>query len=260
VYVVGLLTASLAPIRSRLYLNAMYFWLSATTTMLLGFVFWSIIARVHSPEVVGIVGTVISTLILLPQISQLGMGQALIRFIPQNQQAAPLLISRSLLAVSVAALLSGSIFLGSVPLWSEDLTNLLWESPGHAGVYLILVVLAAAWSLLNPIFVAYRRGIFVLGQSLTLGVLRIPLALLLGSLGSAFGIIAGHGLALFASTLLFTLVFLPQCMSRLRLPLAFDAWRLIPVAPFALSNLASNLLIGFAWLLLPSIVLVLVGP
>jgi O-antigen/teichoic acid export membrane protein len=246
-------------LRSSLYTNTAYLWLGEIFFALLGFAFWAVVARFYSPEAVGLSGAAIASLVLLGQVAQLGLGYALIRFIPANYDDALLLMGRSLVAVVIASLLAGLVFLGSLPLWSQDLRDLLWQGPVHAGAFLVFVVFASVWALLTFTFIAYRSGISVMAQRLTVGVLRIPLAVLLGGLGTAFGIVAGHGLAVVGGTLLLGLVFLPRCTGRWRPPLALDVWRLAPVVPFAVSNLASHLLSVLAWQLLPLPVVALAG-
>jgi O-antigen/teichoic acid export membrane protein len=244
---------------SRLYTNTAYLWSGELSWSLLGFVFWAVVARWYSPEAVGLAGTIITSIVLLAQGAQLGLGYVLIRLIPQGEEGAPALLGRSLVAVMLASLVVGLIFLGTLPLWSKDLRDLLWQGPGSAVLYLVFVGLVAESNLLRFIFVAYRRGVYVLAQRIIVGVLRIPLAILLGGLGSAFGIVAGHGLATLAGILLVGLLPLPQYTGRLRISLALDVWRLAPVAPMALSNLASHVLTVLAWQLLPLPVIALAG-
>jgi O-antigen/teichoic acid export membrane protein len=243
-----------------LYTNTFYLWLSAFSVSLLGFAFWTLVARLYSPEEVGIGGAVVTSLIVLSQVSQLGLGHTLIRFIPQSGQEALLLLSRSLIATVAASMFIGLVFLSTLPLWSEDLRDLLWNTPVRAGSFLIFVVIATLWVTLNPIFIAYRRAVFVLALNLVALILRLLLVVPFGVLGSsAMGIVAGHGLAILGGTLLAMLVFLPRCTGRLGLPLAFDVWRLIPQAPFSLSNLTSHALTVLVWQLLPLPVMALAG-
>jgi O-antigen/teichoic acid export membrane protein len=242
----------------RLYTNAGFLWLGLVGLGLLGFAFWAVVARLYSPAAVGLAGTALTSVMLLTEVSHLGLSYALIRFIPQSGEGAPFLVSRSLAVVAITSFLSGLIFLSTVALWSQDLSDILWQRPGYAGGYLTLIVFAAMVGILKSIFIAYRRAVLVLALNLALGILRIPLAVLLGVLGSALGIVAGHGIAILVSVLLGLLVFLPWCIGR-RLPLAVDLWRLVPLTSFALSNLASYMLTVSVWTLLPLLVISLMG-
>lgn len=255
-----LLSMTLKLLRSTLYTNAVYLWLGRVALAILGFAFWAVVALLYPPEVVGLAGTAITALVLLGQVAQLGLGYVLIRYIYQIQDEADRFLGRSLAVVVVASLLVGLIFLASLPGWSHELQGLLWRSPGYAGTYLLFVVVTTVWAFFSFMFIAYRRGIFVLGQNLTLGILRIPLVVLLGGLGhSAFGVVAGHGLAVLAGIFLVVFFFLPRCTGSWRLPMALDIWRLAPHIPFALSNMASHLLTVLVWQLLPLSVIVLAG-
>lgn len=254
----GLLVVSLMPLRSKLYTNTAYLWFGEATFDLLGFAFWAVAARLYPPEVVGLGGAAIASLVFLAQVAQFGLGYAFIRYLHQAQDGPDRLLGRSLAGTAVISFLSGLILLGSLPLWSHDLRELLWRSPGYAGAYLLFVVFNTIWALLHFIFIAYRRSVFVMSQRLVAGVLRIPLVVLLSGIGSAFGVLAGHGLAIIVGTLV-ALFFLSRCTGKLHPPLALDLWRLAPLAPFALSSLASHVLTILAWQLLPLSIIALAG-
>jgi O-antigen/teichoic acid export membrane protein len=255
----GRFVVPLMPLRSKLYTNTAYLWFGEAAFDLLGFAFWAVAARLYPPEVVGLGGTAITSLVFLAQVAQFGLGYVFIRHLHQAQDGPDRLLGRSLAGTAVTSLLSGLILLGSLPLWSHDLRELLWRSPGYAGAYLLFVVFNTIWALLNFIFIAYRRSVFVMSQRLIAGVLRIPLVVLLSGMGSAFGVLAGHGLAILVGTFLVALFFLPRCTGKLYPPLALDLWRLAPLVPFALSSLASHVLTVLAWQLLPLAIIALAG-
>ncbi len=255
---VRLLANPLRLLRSRLYTNTAYLWLGEIAFALLGFAFWTVAARLYSPDAVGLAGVALSAILVLAQVSQLGLGYALIRAIPQSGHEAALLLSRSLVVVSAASVLIGVVFLSSLPMWSQDLKDLLWR-PVAGGGFLVFAVFATVAGLFRFIFVAYQRADFVLAITMVIGALRLPLIALLGGLGSAMVIVAGHGLAVLAAILLAGLVFLPRCTGRLYLPLGLDVWRLAPLAPFALSNLVSQVLTVLVWQVLPLVVISLAG-
>jgi O-antigen/teichoic acid export membrane protein len=255
----GYITTSLRLVRSSLYTDTVYLCLAAGVFALLGFLFWAVVARLYSPQAVGIGGTAVTSLILLAQASHLGLGYAMIRFIPQAGEDAPLLLSRSLVTVGVVALLLALIFVLTVPLWSQDLKGVLWASPGHAASFLAFAVLLTVLGFLRFVFTAYRRSIFVLALNLGVCALRIPVVVLLGALESTMAIIAGYGLAVPVVIMLAMFVFLRRCTGQSKLPLALDIWRLVPLAPFALSNLASHVLTLLAWQVLPLAVIALTG-
>ena len=255
----GPLSAALQPLRSRLYTNVGYLWVTALAVSFLGFAFWTVVARQYPPEAVGLGGTVVTSLIIVSQVSQLGLGYAVIRFVHQSGHEAPLLLTRSIVAAAVASMFIGLVFLSTLPLWSQDLGGLLRRDPGSAGSFLMWVVVATLWAALNSIFIAYRRAVFVLALNLGALILRLPMVVALATMGSAMGIIAAHGLAVLAGTVLGALVFLPRCTGRRVLPPAFDVWKLAPLMPFALSNLVSHVLAVLSWQVLPLAVIALAG-
>ena len=130
---VRLLANPLRLLRSRLYTNTAYLWLAQIAFALLGFAFWTVAARLYSPDAVGLAGVALSAIIVLAQVSQVGLGYALIRSIPQSGPEGTLLLSRSLVAVSTASVLIGVVFLSSLPMWSQDLKDLLWRPVAEIG-------------------------------------------------------------------------------------------------------------------------------
>ena len=190
----------------------------------------------------------------------MGLGHALIRYIPQSGDDVPVLVSRSLAGAALASLVIGLVFMSSLALWSQDLSHLLWQGPGQAVGFLAFVVFTTLMALLRSVFVAFLRSGLVLALVLAVQLLRFPLPVALGGLGWAFGIVSGQGVAALGGILLATIVFLPRCLDGRRLPLALDVWKLAPMASFALSNFVSNLFIGFSWLAMPLLVIALVDP
>jgi O-antigen/teichoic acid export membrane protein len=254
-----LIITCLGPLRSRLYTNTGYLWLDVCTVALQGFAFWAVVARLYSPEAVGVGGTALSSILILAQVSQLGLGYALIRHIPQSRQKSVQLLSRSLLGVAVASLIAGLIFLVTIPLWSHELKHLLWQDAGNAIGFVVVSTFVTVLGLLRFIFVAYSRGVYVLLLHLATGFLRIPAAVLLVGLGSASGIVAGYGAASLVGVLLGLWLFLPKCTGYRWLPLMLDVGKLRPIVPFALSNLVSHVITVMAWQLLPLPIIALAG-
>jgi hypothetical protein len=195
-------------LRSQLYTNTAYLCFAILAFALLEFAFWAAVARLYQPEAVGSGGSAVTALVVLSQVSQLGLGYALIRFIPHSGPEAPLLLSRSLVAVTAAPLLTSVLFLGTLPFWSPDLQDVLWKNAGYVGGFVAFVTFVTVAEQLRFTFIAYRRGIFVLALNLLIGLLRLPVVTLLAGLGSAFGIVTAHGLAVLLTILLAALFFL----------------------------------------------------
>ena len=106
-HAVGLLTTSLQPLRSRLYTNAAYLWLGEIGFAALGFVFWNVVARLYPPETVGLAGTAVISITMLAMVASLGLGEAFVRFMPQDGDEARLMLGRCLAIMPAAAVLVG---------------------------------------------------------------------------------------------------------------------------------------------------------
>ena len=72
--------------RVSLYRNAVYLMLDNAIPALSGFAFWVIAARLYSAENVGIASATISVTGLLVAFSTLGLGNTLIRFLPNARE------------------------------------------------------------------------------------------------------------------------------------------------------------------------------
>src|ERR687885_2667573 len=72
----------LAHVRLPIYRNAYALVLSSATTSGLGVVYWTLAARLYTPEAVGLNAAAISAMMFLAGVSQLNLMSALVRFIP----------------------------------------------------------------------------------------------------------------------------------------------------------------------------------
>jgi O-antigen/teichoic acid export membrane protein len=190
----------------RLYTNSTYLIADQALTVLTGFLFWIIVARLYTSEHVGLAAALISSIMLLANISTLGFNFAFLRFIPDSKFVSEDVINRGLTTVALASLMVAFVFLAGLPLWSRSLL-FIGDSISLA---LTLILGTLAWglfTLLDSAFVGLRRAIFVPIKNLSSQVLRlflITLAFALGGLGVqgivsawTFPVLAVLGITLF---------------------------------------------------------------
>ena len=68
--------------KDPLHKNAIYLMMNHLVTSGLGFIFWMIVARYYPPEEVGLASVIISSMLLIAILGNLGFGIGLIRFLP----------------------------------------------------------------------------------------------------------------------------------------------------------------------------------
>ncbi len=103
-----------------LYRNAVYLMLTSGVSAVLGFAFWVVVARLYPTSDVGLGSALISAAGLLSFIGTLGLGFAIIRYLPRSENKARLLNS-SFTFASIAAMLVALVFLAGLPFWSPKL-------------------------------------------------------------------------------------------------------------------------------------------
>lgn len=180
--------AALSPLQrtltDSLYRNSILLMTSTTVTASFGFLFWIISARLFSPDQIGLATTLISVTALVSNSAQLGFNNGLIKYLPTSHHPNEL-ISTSMVAVCVPAILLSVGYLAALPVVAPNLAPILGQ-PASAAVFVALGVAAAVNQLVDDAFVAFRSSAYVLAKGALQSVLRpllsIPLAVV-GALG-----------------------------------------------------------------------------
>ncbi len=103
-----------------LYKNSIYLMLSSVIMAGFGFFFWTINARLFSAHDVGLATTLISAATLLVSLSGLGLGIALIRFLPASKNKSHKINSCLTVALLFSVIVS-TIFLLGINVFSPGL-------------------------------------------------------------------------------------------------------------------------------------------
>ncbi len=237
-----------------LYSNAFYLMAANVTTSVFGFVFWVVAARFYPPEVVGLASALISAAGLLAGLSYLGLGMALIRFLPQAGDGAARMVNTALTVGALAALVASGVFLAGLGWWSPSL-----EFVRHSPLFLIAFVLTAVvtvlWTLVSETFVASRAAGFVLAGALVFSVLKVALVVAMVAYFSTFGIFGAWGMALGVTVLLGIAWFLPRAQPGYRPSVIVDRGVLKEVFRYSFGNYVSFLFWGIPGWVLPILVL-----
>jgi O-antigen/teichoic acid export membrane protein len=154
--------------------------MSSAVMSALGLPFWALAARQYTTETVGLSSTVISAMVLVSGISQLGMSSVLPRYLPGAQTR-----TRRLIAMSYLSTGAMSIFVASLAAW----TSAAWAPPvkflgDDAGWFALFVGATLAWTILSledSVLIGMRQARWVLGENAIFALAKLGLVVLLAS-------------------------------------------------------------------------------
>jgi O-antigen/teichoic acid export membrane protein len=157
---------------------------SALLTALAGLVGWLVAARTLSPSEVGHASAFVNAFLMIAALSELGTGQAMLRWLPRTGSAAPVLVRR-VYAVTLATCLVLSV------VWALSASGIVGRATdplGRTGTTVLFVVAGLAWTLFHlqdDVLTGAGAARWVPLENLLFGAVRIVLLLVLaGPLGS----------------------------------------------------------------------------
>jgi O-antigen/teichoic acid export membrane protein len=167
----GRLRAHLA---SPLYRNAYYLLLGAGAGSLLGFVFWTLAARRYSANAVGLSSVLISAMMIVSGISQLGLNAVLFRYLPGAGPWTRMLVLRSYaLTTVISAILGAAAALGS-SLWAPE-ADFLHATPEWILGFAVATVAWTIFSLQDGVLTGLRQARWVPLENSLFSALKIVL-------------------------------------------------------------------------------------
>lgn len=246
-------------VKTSLVSNWIMYVLSAGGTSLLGFVFWTALARTRPPDDIGLASGLLSAAALLGGVANLGFGFALIRYLPGEPVGTSRfrLLNTSFTLSGITGLFVALFFVLVVEWLAPELSPLLGSLAGV--VLLVLLVIAGAWSTLtDQVLMAYRQGVLLLTKNLLVGGIKIPLALLVLT-GAVIGIGQSVAVSLLVVIGWVVLAVLPRLERGYRVRAAITARAVPRLVGFGLPNHVASWLWESPKHLLPILVLNLMG-
>ena len=192
--------------KDKLYSNSLYLMLNSIVLTGFGFVFWTINAKLYSPNDVGLATTIISAMGLIATLSGFGMGISLVRFLPHAKDPSKNINSSFFISTLIAICIS-SIFILGLSIFSPKLL-FIKQNILMALFFILGVIISVIASLCTSVFLAFREAKYVLWQSSIFSVIKIALPFFLVSF-AAFGIFGSWVIALAIALLqsLYVLIF-----------------------------------------------------
>ena len=173
-----------------------------TTTMMAagGAVFWVVAARLQSPEVVGVAGSLVSASDSLALFAQLGLNITLLQVLPKSERRAADIASAALI-VGAAGMVLALGYALLTPITSERIHEVL-DSPLAIALFSVLVAGCALNMLTDQIFLSINKiWSFLRLNGIFLGLAKCTLPFVLAG-GGALGLYGSVGGATLACALI----------------------------------------------------------
>jgi O-antigen/teichoic acid export membrane protein len=234
-------------------LNAGSLFGTTAVTSVLGFVFWSVAARLFPAVAVGDAAAYASATMLLGSIASLGLGTLLVAELPRHPGKERSLVVAALAAVGVA----GTILAGVVAIIASRLSPqlaTLIDSVEDIALFATGVALTAIASVLDQVLVGVLRGGLQFTRNTVFSAAKLVLLVLVGVLAledDGSGIYATWVVGIAVSL---ALMFVVSAAKRVDLKGRPDFAILRTLAPAALSHHGLNLTLQAPGLLLPLLV------
>jgi O-antigen/teichoic acid export membrane protein len=175
-------------VRSSFFLIANF-----VTMGVLGFGFSVVVARIFTPEEVGVGTSLISAVSMIAFLSLFGLNWTIIRFI-SNSDNPNAQITYSLVVVTGLGVLISGIYVILVPLYAPAL-SFLRENPACAVGFIVVGALSGINLLTDSVFVGARRPEYnLLVDGVVQGLTKVILPFSLIGLG-AYGVFASAGIS-----------------------------------------------------------------
>lgn len=248
---------AIATLRKPLFANAGYLMGITVVNSLAGFLFWGLAARLYRPEDVGTASAVISVITLLSGIASLGVGDGLVRFLPES--LSPIrLINTVLTFTGVVSLLVAGGYLAGLKLWSPSLAALRQNNLYLAG-FLTFVAIITLSGLVQTVFVSHRRAGYALAHTCMANGGRIILIAALATLGAA-GVVGSVALAAGLTIIISLFVLLSRVEPGYRPRMGLNVPLLVTILPYSMGNHIAGLLARAPQMIMPLLILEKFGP
>lgn len=241
-----------------LVVNALYLFGVLFSSSLLGSVIWILVARLYTPESVGVAASTISVTQLLSGVASLGMGMGIVRFLPIAYNANEMVDSVITVTIISSTLISILFSIG-MPVWAPSLAT---HVNGNWTVVLLVVMLVIAnsiYSLLQMIFQATRTSKYAFWHALLANIFRLALTIVFVSIGTR-GIILATLIPMIFISGVSGLLFVPKSLPGYHFHFTFPKHLIYQLVPYAIGVYIAGQVSQTPILLSPLLVLEKLGP
>jgi glycosyltransferase involved in cell wall biosynthesis/O-antigen/teichoic acid export membrane protein len=242
-----------AHLAAPLYRNAYFLIIGAGAGSLLGFVFWTVAARHYSAEFVGLNSVLISALMLVSGVCQLGLNAVLFRYVPGAGAMTRRLILRSY-ALSGALSVVAGMGAGFASGWWATDSGFLHDSLGWLLAFVVGTVAWTIYTLQDGALTGLRQARWVPVESLLASLLRIGLVIAFASFSPRGGIFLAWSVPILLLLAPVNVLILRRIVPRHSRSVRGASWDRGTVLRLAAGNYFGSLLLMASSSLLPIIV------
>jgi O-antigen/teichoic acid export membrane protein len=229
---------------------------NSAITAALGFVFWTVVARLYPPSQVGLAAAAVSSTLFLATLAHVGLPWAMVRLAPTSPAARASLTTAIVLMTTVIAAAAGATFVAGLTIWASPLTQLA-EGPVLWLAMVITTAATAAAPILSIVAVAARDTLPALVGGFAQGITKIVAVALMAFAypRSGLTILAAWTLGMALAVLVLGWLLRRQLTTRVGL----GTVRLGELVRYSAANYAADLAWTSTTLLLPLAVVSLAG-
>jgi O-antigen/teichoic acid export membrane protein len=180
-------TTMLQPLRTPLYRNALALLVNSGVTSLIGVAYWTLAARLATPEVVGLNAALISAMVTLASLSHLGLEGALGGFLPRAGAATGALVRRAYGLAALLAVAFATTFVVAAPHLSNQLRVL--GRPGVAALFVAAVLIWSLFALQDCVLTGLRQAVWIPLENILYSAVKLVLVLALARGLAGYGIL-----------------------------------------------------------------------
>jgi O-antigen/teichoic acid export membrane protein len=241
-----------------LFVNSAFLILNTLAGSFLGFLFWVLATHRYSPAQVGSGSAYIAAMTLLASLGDMGLGIALIRFVPSMGSRKVDFVNASITMVASSTFILTLIFVVCIPIWSPGMSTLT-RSSLQLGLFMGATLAFSLAQFLDRLYVAFQVTHFALIRNLLANTLRIGVAMTLGNQLGAAALVLAVGAGALGTLGLSALVLAPRALPGYRARPCFD-WSLVAERlPYSLGNHFSLLLWNAPPLIYPLVIITMLG-
>lgn len=164
---------------NALFMNSAYLMLSMVIIAISGFLFWIVIARTASADIVGLATTILSVSSLISLLGMGGFDTVFIRFLAKSKKPNHIINT----GMTITALLSGILAIGFcllTPVISPAISFLAFN-PLYIFLFALFTVFTTWNTVTNAVLIAQKRGGYVLGINIVFSAIKLTLPFVLPS-------------------------------------------------------------------------------
>lgn len=167
--------------KDSLLRNSVYLMTTNFSGLILGFLFWMIAAKYYTPNDIGIVSVILSSVSLISMISLIGFPMALMFYLPKNAKNANRMINSCLMVGIMISIIFSLIFILGLDMWSPSLVS-TFDNLKYITIFIIVTIMTTVSTIISSAFTAGRRSSFHMVKENIFSIVKIfPLVLLIGS-------------------------------------------------------------------------------